>query len=252
MTFEWPVERSLLPALPELTDPPSAEYTQALLQRDAAEALAIQVLWALSGRQFGLRTITARPCRSPLPHELFGREGGTVITSYVLSWEGYGWVTWPCGCAGPCREIGPNMVHLPGPVAEVVSVEINGAELDPAQWKVEGNVLYRLTAPWPVQDLNRPLGNTGTWGVTYKIGLPVPGGVAELTALLAKEFLAAIAGGGNCRLPRTVTTASRQGVTYRVYDPAVIYANGKTGLAEVDMWLASVNPHHLMASPTVR
>ncbi|APQ42282.1 head-to-tail adaptor [Mycobacterium phage Rich] len=251
MTFEWPVERSLLPALPELTDPPSAEYVQALAERNAAEALAIQVLWALSGRQFGLRTVTARPCRSPLPHEQYGY-GGVIVTSYVLSWEGNYWRSFPCGCSGPCRETGPNMVHLPGPVAEVSLVEINGVALDAAQWKLEGNVLYRVTAPWPTQDLNRPLGSNGTWGVTYKLGLPVPGGVAELTAILAKEFLTAITGGGNCRLPRTVTTASRQGVTYRVYDPAVIYANGKTGLAEVDMWLAAINPHHLLAAPTVR
>lgn len=253
VTFEWPVERSLLPALPELTDPPSAEYTAALAERDAAEALAIQVLWALSGRQFGLRTIVTRPCRSPLPHELFGREGGTVLTSYVLSWEGpLGWVTWPCGCNGPCREIGPNMVHLPGPVAEIVSVEIGGAVIDQSQWKIEGNVLYRLTAPWPVQDLNRPLGDANTWGVTYKLGLPVPGGVAALTGLLAKEFIDATDNKGQCRLPRTVTTASRQGVTYRVYDPAAIYGNGKTGLAEIDMWLAAINPHHVMAAPSVR
>lgn len=251
MSFEWPIERSLLPALPEPGDPPSAEYVKALAERNAAEALAIEVLWALSGRQFGLQTVTVRPCRqrAPWEHRDYTEYG---VTSYLLSWEGDRWLSWPCGCGGPCRESGPNMVHLPGPVAEVVTVEINGAVIDQAQWAIEGNVLYRRTAPWPTQDLNRPLGDTNTWGVTYKRGLPVPDGVAYLTGLLAKEFLAAIAGSGNCRLPRTVTTASRQGVTYRVYDPAVIYANGKTGLAEVDMWLAAINPHHLLAAPTVR
>jgi hypothetical protein len=44
---------------------------------------------------------------------------------------------------------------------------------------------------------------------------------------------------------------SRQGVTYRAYDPAVIYASGKTGLAEIDGWLAAVNPNALTAAPTV-
>ena len=48
-----------------------------------------------------------------------------------------------------------------------------------------------------------------------------------------------------------MTTASRQGVTYRAYDPQAIYANGKTGLAEIDLVLAAVNPNALMSAPTV-
>lgn len=248
MTYEWPIERSLLPALPELTDPPSPEYVKALAERNAAEDLAVAILWALSGRQFGLREVTVRPCRQPLPNH----HGSSPVTSYVLSWEGDRWINWWCGCVGGCRETGPNVVHLPGPVAEVTEVKINGVVLSPLVWAVEGNKLYRREAPWPRQDLNRPAGDTNTWTVTYLVGLPVPGGVDYLTGVLAAEFIKALNTNSACRLPRTVTTASRQGVTYRVYDPAAIYANGKTNLAEVDMWLAAINPNHLMASPSVR
>ena len=248
MTFEWPIERSLLPALPDLTDPPSAEYTKALLEHNAAADLAVSIMWALSGRQFGLRDVTVRPCRGPLPNH----HGSGPVTSYVLSWEGDRWINWWCGCVGGCRETGPNVVHLPGPVAEVTEVKINGVVLSPLVWVVEGNKLYRRDTAWPRQDLNRPAGDVNTWTVTYKVGLPVPPGVDELTGLLAAEFIKAINNSGNCRLPRNVTTASRQGVTYRVYDPTTFYDKGKTGLSEVDMWLSAVNPNHLMANASVR
>ncbi|QGH75271.1 head-tail adaptor [Mycobacterium phage Quesadilla] len=249
-SFAWPIDRSSFPPLPELTDPPTDEFVKALTERNAAENLAVQVMFDLSGRQFGLEERTVRPCRQPLRNH----HGAGPVTSYVVSWEPQlgGWLNLPCGCAGACREAGPNVVHLPGPVAEVTEVKIAGAVLPPNVWTLEGNLLYRREGPWPSQDLNRPLGDVGTWGVTYRRGIPVPGGADILTGILAKEFLAAIsAGDSKCRLPRTVTAVSRQGVSYRAYDPAVIYANGKTGLPEVDLWLASVNPNHLAAAPSV-
>ncbi|QFP94639.1 head-tail adaptor [Mycobacterium phage LilMcDreamy] len=243
MSFNWPVDRT---GLPSVGEPPDEAK---VLEREGAVALAVSILWALSGRQFGTVTTTARPCRVPLHSEY---RGSVAVTSYVLSWEGDRWLSFPCGCGNRCRAAGPNVVHLPGPVASVTEVKIAGVVVPSNVWAVEGDLLYRREGPWPPQDLNRPAGDVGTWTVTYERGLPVPDGIAQLTGILAKEFVTAINNNGQCRLPRTVTTASRQGVTYRAYDPAVIYANGKTGLPEVDMWLATVNPHHIMAAPTVR
>jgi hypothetical protein len=251
MPFEWPIDRSVFPALPTLPDPVTPEaqaaYDKAEAEQRAAAQLATDVLYALSGRQFGLYSHTVRPCRQALPNH----HGLGPVTSYLLSWEGDRWISWPCGCVGACRLSGPNVVHLPGPVHDVTEVTVNGVVLSSLVWVLEGDRLYRREAPWPPQDLNRPLGDTNTWGVTYQRGIVPPEGVAALTGLLAKEFLDALENEGRCRLPRTVTTASRNGVTYRAYDPAVIYANGKTGLPEVDMWLATVNPNHLMAAPSV-
>jgi hypothetical protein len=245
MSFTWPVDRSGFPALPE---PGQPDYSRKLAEQQAAAQLATAVMWSLSGRQFGLADAIARPCRGPLRNH----HGPGPVTSYVLSWEGYGWITPPCGCAGGCRVFGPNMVHLPGPVHRVTKVELAGVELPANVWAVEGNVLYRREGPWPAQDLNRALGAEGTWGVYYERGIPVPIGVDQLTGSLAKEMLTAVTDDvARCRLPRTVSVVNRQGITYRAYDPAAIYASGKTGLAEVDLWLASVNPHALLAAPTV-
>lgn len=246
VAFTWPVDRSEFPALPDETDP---GYAQAVLEQRAAADLAVAVLWALTGRQWGLYEHTVRPCRSEFPTWPGLASGG--VTSYLLSWEGDRWIGWSCGCVGACKVSGPRAVHLPGPVHSVTEVKIAGAVVPPAGYVVENNVLYRVGAPWPVQDLGRPIGEARTWAVTYLRGIPVPESFTALTGLLAKEFLAALDNEGRCRLPRTVTTASRQGVTYRAYDPQVIYANGKTGLPEIDLVLAAVNPNALMSAPTV-
>ena len=227
---EWPIDGGCLPvaATPE---------EQAAL--DAAKDLAVDVLWALSGRQYGVCPALARPCplqRSPLPS----------VSLLYLS----GWRDTSCGCAGRCVLSGPRMVHLPGPVQSVVEVNVEGVIQDPSEYQLEGDILYRVGDSWPYQDLSRPLGEDGTWSVTYMRGIPVPKGLGRLTGLLVAEFYNACTG-GKCRLPRTVTEVSRQGVTHRMFDPGEIYSSGKTGIPEIDLWLAAVNPHHLMQAPTV-
>lgn len=65
MSCDWPIDRSCLPPLPELSASPTPEeqtdYNLALLRRNNAEDIAVHVLWALSGRQFGACETTVRP-----------------------------------------------------------------------------------------------------------------------------------------------------------------------------------------------
>lgn len=251
MSCDWPIDRACLPEPPNLGDEPTPEeqaaYDLAVAQRSSAEGLAVHVLWALSGRQFGVCEATVRPC-PPL---------GYPRSTSIALWDGTGWATAGCGCVGNCVRSGPSMVHLPGPVAtptddHPLEVTIAGETLDPAEYVVEGDVLYRRGGKsWPGQNLARPLGESGTWSVTYWRGTPVPPGVDRLTGLLAKEFLAACHGDEKCRLPRNVAQIARQGVTYRYELASVIHAAGKTGLPEVDLWLAAVNPNKLAAGPVV-
>lgn len=230
-----------MPELPEATDP---GYDAAVVAQQSAADIAVSVLWALSGRQFGVCPMTLRPCE-------FGVRGlPTGGLGFTLARDGGHWVNYPCGCAGACTVSAPNIVHLPGPVHAVAQVVINGEVIDPAEYTVEGNALYRRAGRWPVQNLRRPLGDPGTWSVTYSRGQAVPAGVAKLTGLLAAEFHAAC-NGGKCRLPRNVTAVTRQGVNYQVYNPQEIYTSGKTGLAEVDGWLAAINPVALPQAPVV-
>lgn len=241
-----------------MSEPPTADeraaYNAALAAQNAAEDMAVQVLWSLSGRQFGICETTVRPCpeghrqTSLYPYGLgFGFGGYSVF-----GWDGFGWFGMGCGCAGRCRRSGPGAVHLPGPAAEITKVQVAADTLTADQYKLENNVLYRVgdSTRWPTQRLDRPTGEPHTWAVTYLRGTPPPAGSASLVGLLAKEFLAACAG-DKCRLPRNVTSVSRNGVSYQVYNPHDIFAYGKTGLPEVDLWLAAVNPAHITAAPSV-
>lgn len=262
----WPVNRSCLPPLPATN---ADNYAVALAQRNGAEDLAVAVMFALSGRQFGVCSTTVRPCRlehsvgngmgSRWDRGLYGLDGfgGDVgsygmLTSYVLSWEGdMGWVNLGCGCVGRCRVAGPRMIHLPGPAQAVTEVKIGEVVQDPSTYTLEQNRLYRIGGIWPGQDLARPDTEAGTWSVTYDRGIPVPAGVDMLTGQLALEMLNACTNANKCRLPRNVVAVSRNGVSYQVYDPTTFYAAGKTGLPEIDLWLMSVNPNHIMAAPSV-
>lgn len=250
---DWPIDRGCLPSLPALSDPPTAEeqaaYDIALAQRNAAEDLAVYVLWALSGRQFGVCPVITRPC--PPRRNLDRYQYDWPITAFygLSELDRYQLVS-GCGCAGWCRDGGPSMLHLPGPVQSVTAVTINGVVLDDDEYRLQGDVLYRLGGIWPSQDLGRPAGEDGTWTVEYMQGTPPPAGTAKLVGLLAKEFIAACTD-GKCRLPRNVTNVSRQGVSFDMFNPNDIYDSGKTGLPEVDMWLAAVNPHHLACAPEV-
>ncbi len=254
MSFTWPVARECLPDLPdvpELADDADddeigayvaaqAAYDLALQQRNNAEDCAVQVLWALSGRQYGVREVIARPC-PPL-----GFPAAPVLPILDGCWSPHA-----CGCVFNCAFSKPGAVHLPGPVAEVVEVQIGDSILDDDNWTVEGDLLYRTGgAVWPTQNLARPLGETGTWSVTYLRGTPPPAHTAQLAGELAKEFLSACAG-EDCRLPRTLIATSQRGVSH-TFDPAKIMAAGKTGLIEVDLWLAAVNPHQLPQQSSFR
>jgi hypothetical protein len=265
MSCDWPIDRTCITVpLPPLDDPPTGDqqvvYDAALAQRNAAEDTAVSVLWALSGRQFGLCPTLVRPCPEFRPYDRFGSihgygggyDGGGV-TSYVLSWEGDRWLNWPCGCfGGRCRVNGPGKIHLPGPAHSITEVRIEGSVVDPSTYVLEsGDVLYRVGHAWPSQDLSRPVGQPNTWTVEYLRGMPPPAGVANMVGTLANEFLN-VCSGGKCRLPRNIVGVTRAGVSYQVYDPKQIYEAGKTGLPEIDLWLSAINPAHITQAPTVR
>jgi hypothetical protein len=253
MSCDWPIDRGCLPPLPELSDPPTPEeqaaYDRARAQQYAAEDLAVSVMWALSGRQFGVCPVITRPCPPQRNWDRYNYDWPTTAFYGLSELDRY-LLASGCGCAGSCSQGGPAMLHLPGPAQSVTKVTINGTVLDPAEYRLEGDILYRLGGVWPSQNLGLPAGENGTWTVEYLQGTPPPAGTAKLVGLLANEFLAAC-NGGKCRLPRNVTNVQRQGVSFDMFNPNDIYDSGKTGLAEVDMWLAAVNPNHLACAPEV-
>lgn len=245
MAYEWPIDRSNFPDLPDPADP---GYAARLYAQEAAATVATSVLWHLSGRRFGLAPSTVRPCPPPPRSWYLSGYRADYANALHGAWgfeNGVG-----CGCFPRCRKSSPYAVHLPGPAAQIVTVTIGAVTLAANVYVLENDTLYRRDVAWPGQDYGKPAGEDGTWSVTYLRGEPVPAGVDVLTGMLAREMIAATSG-SKCRLPSNITAVSRNGVTYQVYNPNDIFANGKTGLSEVDLWLSAINPHHLMKAPSV-
>jgi hypothetical protein len=208
--------------------------------QERAEALAWLALGRLTGGlvpggEVLLRPCVQEPCRPcrTLRHVLPGTAGAVVC-------GGQG-----CSCA-PLPE-----VLLPGRVAAVLSVVLDGQEMPAGSWRLDdGRRLLRTDGQaWPsCQDMRAGLGMPGTFAVSYLAGMePGPAGLAA-AGVLACEFASAMRD-GKCRLPSGVTTVVRQGVTLEM--PADLFAQGLTGIREVDAYILSINPHRLAVPPRV-
>ena len=211
--------------------------------RAAATALAVQLLHALTGRVFGVVEVTVRPCGVPAP----------TFSTYGGQWGAGPLLLSACGCTTsdcPCKA--GSEIALPGPVDEVTSVLVDGEVVDPAAWKVrDRRWLCRIDGQaWPHrQDMTADDDQLGAFAVTYKRGVPAPAAGQSAAGLLATEILSGM-GGGACALPPNVTSVARQGVNIEV-DPVAYLDAGLTGIASVDQWIRSINPHALRSRPRV-
>jgi hypothetical protein len=223
-------------------------YSAAL--KDQAATYAKMVLWAATGRQYGLCELTVRPCGKfceDCGYNGWYYDGMGAWVPYIYNGE---WHNCWCGGNGPggCCTCSPDcQVYLPGPVASIVSVRVDGASLNVTggdifvldqQWLVRTDT----TACWPqCADQNLAPGDTDAFEVTYLRGLPVPDALAKAYASLACEYSRACLG-LPCRLPSRVSSISRQGVTISMVDIAELLRNGLTGLWEVDQVILALNP----------
>ncbi|WP_062368044.1 hypothetical protein [Gordonia sp. QH-12] len=207
-------------------------------QQDRATALAGRVLWALTGQVFGVCSATVRPCFQP-------QRGGSLYRGF---WPGVSvtpGASGPCGCSDGCTEVGYDRVSLPGPVAAVDEVMIDGVTIDPATYRVQDRRwVHRVDGQlWPThQDLHAPDDGLGAFTIRYQRGIPLTDDAKAAAGRLAVEFLEGMAGGA-CKLPDRATSVSRQGVSIELADIREWFTNGVTGVAEVDLWIMAVNPN---------
>lgn len=215
--------------------------------RAVAESVAAQLLWVLSGRQFGLCVTTVRPVPRTHPDVLAHRRWERYLEPHVGGWVSF------CGCAGfgpdngcGCQRL--EQISLPGRVHRVIEVRVDGQQVDPGAYRVDNwRWLLRVDGGrWPHrQDLAAAPDAPGAFTVTYERGSPVPVAGRWAAGQLACELARAMTGDKACRLPRRVASVVRQGVSTEFADPAQLARDGMTGIPEVDGWLAAVNPHRL-------
>lgn len=221
----------------------------------AAVTAATEILYALSGRRFGLCQLTVRPCRSDCMGDVWG-----YGTWGAGAW--WQWGTWPrplfyqgtwynitCGqCRGSCSCQYVSEVLLPSPVNAVTQVKIDGTVLNPGSYRVDDwRRLVRTDGSiWPIcQDLSKADTETGTWSVTVQFGEDVPElgqlALGELACQLAKL----LSDDETCSLPKPVQSLTRQGVQMNFLDPNQIFADGRIGLYLCDLFLTTENPYRL-------
>lgn len=236
----WPLSPLGLPAT---WDADPAQWTPA--QQDAAD-MATEILWRLTAGVFGLCEVKLRPCRRRCEQWVhFGLTYGALYTPTVLLDQGRIYNV-ACPCAGPCGCSPLCELMLDPACYQMVEVKVDGQPLPTTAYRVDdGRRLVRVDGGcWPdCQQLDQPDTALGTWSVTYQYGSPVPTGGRVAVAVLAVELWKAMPGQTGCQLPQRVQQVVRDGVTYTLLDNLAVFEGGRTGLNQVDMWLASVNPH---------
>lgn len=218
--------------------------TEEMIERWQADAT--DILWAAGGRRHGLCEVTVRPClRScfgyaglPVPYKGIDGEWRNLAT---------------CGCASECSCTRLCEVVLPGPVASVEQVLIDGTELLPENYRLDRvGTGYRLLRTdggcWPsCQDLNAACDEDGAFCVTYMQGIELDALATEAVTQLTCELVRSCLPNCACLLPKNVAALTRNGV-------AITFDTAKPWLRSLPLvaaWLDAVNPNGLSSSPTV-
>lgn len=213
--------------------------------KNRAVALATETLYRLTGYRVGGCPITVRPCKQTCAdgYPYYYGFGPNAWMNPHIGLSG-SWIN-SCGCVTDCSCTELCEVELPAPVGGVIEIKVDGAVVPDTDYRVDGNRVVWTGAgecPWPTcQDMTKNDG-VGTFLITYLNSYPVDALGAYAAGVLAMEYAQACIG-NNCRLPLSVTSVSRQGVSFDVATGA--FPNGMTGIREVDTFIAIWNPHGL-------
>jgi hypothetical protein len=203
---------------------------------NALEALqaASYILWVLSGRRWsGIRTTT----------ELYvcehsGACGGSGCRVQQIELrEGHVVPLW--SGERPDDFTGFSGLFLrQRPVREVLGVRRQGEVLDPAGFAVYDRAFIAPTSESCYNSCFDPC----CLEVTYTWGTPPPALGKLAVVALADQLVNSVECPDECTLPERVTSVSRQGVSFQVFDPQDFMQDGRVGIYAVDMFLKAVNP----------
>lgn len=220
--------------------PCDAEYGSDRI--DETIEIASWLLFEATRRQFpGQCTTTVRPCVTD--HHV--DYGASMLRASVFDRR---WAFCGCGSPDQCGCGGLSQVRFGGlPIVSVDEVKVDGEALGTSAYRVDDwQWLVRLDGDtWPCcQRLDLPSTEEGTFEVTYTFGRRPPTAGIRAAAVLACELLLACdpSMSENCRLPRRVTSITRQGVQVAMsVDPMDYLDKGRFGIFEIDAFIAMAN-----------
>lgn len=240
--------------------PDEGEPAIAEAELTAALQVASDIMYVLSGRQFsGACTDVLHPCpdtRHAYPTEPSSWSNTSVTGQPGAYATGYG-ARWLATCHHRrSQRCGCTRLHAldlgVAPIRSVTKVVVAGVELAAADYRVDDErELIRLDGePWPsCVDHN----DEDAFRVELTHGLAPPqAGVWAAAALACQLALSRDPDqAGECKLPKRVTSVTRQGLSMVVLDPMDFLDDGKTGVYEVDLFLKAYNPGKLQRRATV-
>lgn len=231
----WPIDQWCCPppAVPEIAN--------------MAQEAATEILWALSGRQFGLCSVWLRPCKAGCftgPYYGWGWQNDNDDWVRPALLDGV-WTNVVCGsCNGDCGCTHTEAITLPGLIHDVIDVVVDGVSVSGGYRLDQHRTLVRTDGgTWPLcQDWNVDSGE-GTLFVLAQHGREVPSAGLMAVAELASEFVLAHCGSDECRLPQRVVSVDRNGLAIALDDVQSLLREGQLGLTLCDMFIAAFNPH---------
>lgn len=261
---EWPVSYAHCADLSEYLNEQGTGVDPEVKAR--YERMAAALLWEWTGRKFGPVEVAVRPWSRPVRCGSTFRGGRRVWEPVLVGGRWYNVICGVCladvcSCRGPVCSL-----VLPGPVAGVTVVRVDGVVVPSGAYRVDNRrFLVRLDGGgWPgSQDLladpvtGRTAGGSSasTFEVRYLRGLVVPEGGRVAAGVLALELAKAACSDRDCALPQRVQSVTRQGVTMEIVDDFEDVKEGRTGIWLIDSWVASVtrpNRGGRVYSPDVR
>lgn len=217
-----------------------------------ATMAATEALWHRTKRQFGLCTVTLRPCRKDCFPDWpwIPTSGWADLTgeSYPFpALVGGAWINVACGtCTSGCSCSRVSEIRLPYPVNSIIEVKVDGVALPASSYRVDNfSLLVRLDdEDWPrCNDLNREDTEPDTWSVTAQYGDDVPQLGKLAAGQLAVEIAKRCVNASGCLIPAgSVQEITRQGVKKVFFDANQAFKGGLIGLTWADMFIKTFNP----------
>lgn len=218
---------------------------------DDAATMASEILFLLSARKFpGRCRATIRPAAHRAGYSV--ASWAQMLGGFVSSW-GY------CGGGDHRSCLSRGAIDLGVyPLLDVEEVILDGQVLDNADnraYRVDSDrYLVRLDGGgWPTcQDprSDPAVAGSGAFAVTAVYGQVPPQAGISAAITLACEFALSWSNKSS-KLPARLSRISRQGVEWQTLDPMTFLDRGRTGLYDVDLFLAAANPHGQRGRPAV-
>lgn len=130
------------------------------------------------------------------------------------------------------------------PIVSISSVTTNQGVLSSSEYRV-ANRAYLVKSDRSCWNL------TSGIVVDYEFGINPPAAGLMAAKKLANELMLAATDSEECTLPARVQSITRQGIDYTVLDPQDFINEGRSGIYEIDLFIAASNPEKARKKPRV-